>query len=253
MDEKSIFVLIVLSVIGISLMISTISEKESKTTIVSDLKDLEKINTSVERELKIGRSSIRVPAVDNEGNGVVTTVEVESKIGEGRTLVDINQLLFWTDTQYSIQVAKFVAEWYTGYNLSEVDMFYSIDTNAYVIGGPSAGSSLTIATIGALYNQSIDEDIMITGTVNPDGEIGVVGGVLEKAEAAKEIGAEAFLVPTGQKIQTYNKKIRKCEPIGPIEYCTTEYHPIEMDVEKEVGIDIIEVSSVEEAAKYFFR
>ena len=42
---------------------------------------------------------LNVPAVDNEGNGVVTTVRVEAKPGSGRTLVDINSILFFVDTQ----------------------------------------------------------------------------------------------------------------------------------------------------------
>jgi len=189
--------------------------------------------------------------VDNEGNGVVTWLSVDSNAGEGRTLVDINQLLFWVDTQYSIQIAKFVAENYTDVDLSEIDLVYSIDTEAYLIEGPSAGAALTVATIAAIYNETLDPDVMITGTISPDGTIGPVGGILAKAKAAKDIGAPLFIVPAGQATQTYYRQERTCERIGPITYCSTEYVPETIDVEEQAGIPMEEVSNIEEALKYF--
>ena len=67
--------------------------------------------------------------------------------------------------------------------------------------GPSAGAALTIATIAALKHDSIRSDVVITGTINADGTIGQIGGVLEKAQAAKDIGAKLFLVPVGQGVR----------------------------------------------------
>src|SRR3972149_7032809 len=133
--------------------------------------------------------SLNVPAVDNDGKGVVTTLKVDAKPGNGKVLVDVNQLLFWTDTQYSIQTAKNVAHQITGVDLSKVDLTYSIETTAPVIEGPSAGAALTIATIAALENKPLNKSVMITGTINADGTIGDVGAVSAKANAAKDAGA----------------------------------------------------------------
>jgi uncharacterized protein len=196
-------------------------------------------------------STIRMPAIDNDGNGVVTFLKVEAVSGEGRPLVNINQLLFWTDTQYSIQTAKAVAENHTGMNLSSIDIIYTIGTDASIIEGPSAGAALTVATVAAIENMTIDPKVMITGTINADGSIGQVGGILEKAKAAKDVGATLFLVPPGQSMQTDYSKVRRCEKIGPVNYCTTEYIPSSVNVTRESGIDVKEVTNIGDALSYF--
>lgn len=195
---------------------------------------------------------LKVPAVDNRGKGVATTLIVEAKPGKGRVLTDINHLLFFLDTQNSIQIAKYVAEKVTGMNLSEYDLIYEIEANASAIGGPSAGAALTIATIAAVEGRSLNESVMITGTIEPDGSIGMVGGVKEKALAAKEVGAKLFLVPKGQGREKIYKPIRECRTIGPIVFCTTEFEVEEVDISEKVGIEVKEVSNIEEAMRYFF-
>jgi len=92
---------------------------------------------------------------------------------------------------------------------------------------------------------------MITGTINHDGSIGTVGEIVAKAKAAKDIGITTFLVPFGQAVQTYYTPLRHCEKFGWVEYCTTEYKSEKVDVSKDVGIEVKEVSNIEEALKYF--
>jgi len=195
---------------------------------------------------------LKIPAVDSQGKGVVTRLKVEVKPGEGRTLVNIDQLLFWVDTQNSIRLAKRVAENITGFDLSNVDLFYAIETNASLIEGPSAGAAITIATIAAIENRTINESVMITGTINPDGSIGQVGEIVAKAKAAKDVGATLFLVPKGQSVQIYYMPQEECKKIGFMTYCRIEYKQQRIDVSKEVGIEIREVANIEEALKYFF-
>jgi len=96
-------------------------------------------------------------------------------------LVNVDNLLFWVDTQYSIRTAKYVAEDIANINASDIDLIYSIETNASVIEGQSAGAALTIATIAILENKTLKSDVIITGTINPDGSIGSVGAILAKA------------------------------------------------------------------------
>lgn len=195
---------------------------------------------------------INVPAVDNEGRGVTTTLMVQIVEGSGRTLVNVDNILFWTDTQNSIRTASSVAENLTGFGLSDYDLVYTIMANASVIEGPSAGAALAIVTVAALEGKELNSTVMITGTLNHDGTIGPVGGVLEKAITAKTIGATTFLVPLGQSSQiTYESK-RHCEQIGWTEFCTIEQVPKKVDIEEQVGINVEEVATVEEAMEYFF-
>lgn len=204
-------------------------------------------------ETEMSLASINVPAVDQEGNGVATTLSVQVFPGLGRALTNIDKLLFWVDTQNSIRTAKYVAENVTGKDLSEYDIVYTIKANASVIGGGSAGAALTIATIAALEGKEINENVMITGTINHDGTIGPVGEILAKATAAKFLGVETFLVPLGQSSQiTYESK-RHCEKIGAMDFCTIETVPKKINVSEQVGIEIKEVYNINEAIEYLLK
>ncbi|HJW96796.1 MAG TPA: S16 family serine protease [archaeon] len=199
----------------------------------------------------ISFATIEMPAVDQNGNGVTTSLDVEVVSGSGKTLTNVDKLFFWTDTQNSIRTAKSVAEQITGKNLNEVDLIYTINANATVIEGPSAGAALTIATIAAIENKSINPDVMITGTINEDGSIGQVGAVLEKAEAAKEIGATLFLVPARQSVQTVYSPERYCRKIGLTQICSFEDTAQTINVSERAGIEVREVTNIGEALQYF--
>lgn len=196
-------------------------------------------------------SAIKVPAVDSEGNGVVTLLKVETMPGLGRALVNIENLLFFVDTQFSIRIAKDVAANITGVDTSKIDLIYAIETEAELIEGTSAGAAITIATIAALQNKTLHPEVMITGTINPDGTLGLVGGIVAKAQAAKEVGVKTFLVPVGQASQATFKPVTKCEYIGNIRFCQTTYIAERTEVQIVSGIDVKEVETIQEALKYF--
>lgn len=193
-----------------------------------------------------------LPAVDREGNGVITSLKVETRPGTGKVLTNIDKLLFWVDTQYSIQIAKSVAENVTGIDADEYDLTYTIESEeATLVGGPSAGASLAVATIAVLENKTLKKDVMMTGTINPDGTIGQVGAVLEKARAAKDVGATLFLVPLGESEQIFLKPEEKCVKRAGFIFCETTYKQITVNIGEDVGISVIEVETISDALKYF--
>jgi PDZ domain-containing protein len=65
------------------------------------------------------------------------------------------------------------------------------------IGGPSAGLMFTLGIIDRLSGQDLTGGQFIagTGTIDPDGNVGPIGGILLKMIAAREAGARVFLVP----------------------------------------------------------
>jgi uncharacterized protein len=197
--------------------------------------------------------SMYLPAVDNNGEGIITTLGVETVPGSGRILVDIENLVFWEDTQNSMRTAKEVAGKITNKNVTDYDFVYTVHTNATMVGGPSAGAAITVATIAALENKSINENVMITGAIKSDGSISKVTGISAKAKAAKQINISTFLVPPGQSTETYYEIKKDCQGIGSFEFCTVKQVPKERDISREVGIAIIEVPTVEEALRYFFK
>ena len=203
-------------------------------------------------ETNVSAATVVVPAVDEEGNGVATILDVQIIPGTRRALVNIDRLLFFTDTQNSIRVSRSVSENITGVDLSYYDIIYSIRADASVIEGPSAGAAMTIATIAALTGQDPDIAVMITGTINHDGTIGPVGEILPKAIAAKEIGANMLLVPLGQSQQVVYENKEHCQDIGISRVCNIERLPKKIDIEEESGITIIEVSNIQEAMTHFF-
>ncbi|HIH34664.1 MAG TPA: hypothetical protein HA282_00410 [Nanoarchaeota archaeon] len=202
-------------------------------------------------DLSDGAVVMKLPAVDKIGGGVVALLSVQAQEGSGRTLVDIEGLLFFTDTQESITIAKKVASDYTKIDLSKYDLTYRIYAHADSIGGPSAGAALAIATISSLQNLDLREDVVITGRVLPDGKIGEVSSIAAKARIAKENGAKVFLVPLGQGKEKVVEQKKSCTQEGKNEVCNIENVSVEKSIEEEAGIKIVEVSTVQQALGYF--
>ena len=216
------------------------------------------IESSFERELIQPNASekivtISVPAVDSEGNGVVGAFKVQAVAGDGKTLTNIDNLLYFVDTQFSIQTAKSVASNITGIDISNYNIIYEVQNDRHVssiIEGPSAGAALTIATIAALENREIDESVLITGAVLPDGRIGRIGGIEAKIDAARNSGASILLIPEGQGPKPIVKVETSCKKVDGIKFCQTEYRQ-QKSITDINGVVVKEVSDVSEALKYF--
>jgi len=237
----AIIILLLLVIFYIGLEKSSSEEIEMPEV---SLKTLENFSTTL----------LNVPAVDTNGYGLNTVLKITVKPGTGKALTNIDVLLFWVDTQQSIQTARKVAKEITGVDIDQVDLEYTIEAdNATVIGGPSAGAALTIATIAALQNKNLKEDVVITGTINGDGKIGKVGAILEKARAAKESGANTFLVPMGESSQIHIRPDEKCVKSPGFVYCETVYKQTQVNVGESIGIDVIEIDNMKEALPYFFE
>jgi hypothetical protein len=67
------------------------------------------------------------------------------------------------------------------------------------IDGPSAGGLMTAAMLAALRGKKVRGDATMTGTINPDGTIGPVGGIPHKIEGSAKKGKKLILVPSGQR------------------------------------------------------
>lgn len=81
---------------------------------------------------------------------------------------------------------------------SPSDYEFSFDV-AGRIDGPSAGALMTAAVLAGFLDDEIDPTITMTGTINPDGTIGPVGGIPHKIQGAAEAGKTTVLVPAGQR------------------------------------------------------
>jgi len=68
------------------------------------------------------------------------------------------------------------------------------------IGGPSAGLALTLTLIDELTLGELTggQRIAVTGTIDVDGNVGAIGGLVQKASAVWQTGAKYFIVPESQ-------------------------------------------------------
>ena len=66
------------------------------------------------------------------------------------------------------------------------------------IGGPSAGLAMTLGIIDKLSSGRLTGHRIVaaTGTIDPEGNVGDVGGVAEKTIAVERAGATVFFVPS---------------------------------------------------------
>lgn len=82
------------------------------------------------------------------------------------------------------------------------------------IGGPSAGLMFTLTSYEVFTHQNLSKNHKIagTGTISPNGKVGIIGGVDKKVVAADEAGAEVFFAPTdstGVKKSQTNYEVAK--------------------------------------------
>ena len=78
------------------------------------------------------------------------------------------------------------------------------------VGGPSAGLVYALAVADMLDHRddARGRAVAATGTIAPDGSVGPVGGVAEKAVAADGAGADLFLVPADELGSVKDRRIR---------------------------------------------
>ena len=138
--------------------------------------------------------------------GVLLGAEVIVTNGTGHVFVDTNPYT-QVDLQGSARLAAMVASDVLGIDEKVYDFYYIIDISSPIIGGPSAGGALTVATIAAINKWPLKPDVVMTGMINPDGSIGPVGGIPFKLEAAAAENATLFLIPEGQSTCNSDKNI----------------------------------------------
>ncbi|GAB7190368.1 PDZ domain-containing protein [Kineococcus sp. NUM-3379] len=84
-----------------------------------------------------------------------------------------------------------------GITLSPYDLPVDVDFSLADVIGPSAGMVFALAIVDELTPGSLTggEHVAGTGSITPDGRVGVIGGLRQKLVGAREAGAEWFLAP----------------------------------------------------------
>ena len=218
----------------------------------------EKVIVKKEREIVYVGGFIReikfpVVAVTSKGQGVLEYAILKLLPGSGKLYVKLNPFVE-PDTQYSFEEAVKAACKLAKIDCSKYDFILEFNTNATLVGGPSAGSAIALATYALLKNETLPNNFAITGTIDENGNIGPVGGIFEKALAAAKNNKTIFFIPYGQGIvYRYEKIEKKYEPFPGFVIYHVEYKPVPLNISEyfwsKYKMRIIEVKNLEEVIK----
>lgn len=129
----------------------------------------------------------------------------------------------------SAWMAAFNASEQLGYMLTDHE--FLVRTGGH-IDGPSAGMLTTAAMLAVLTDTPVLENTTMSGTINPDGSAGPVGGLPQKMEGAKAKGKTRFGYPVGCR----NSKDLKTGQMVDLEV-----------VGRDLGLEVREINDVREA------
>jgi hypothetical protein len=109
-------------------------------------------------------------------------------------------------------MAAVIAAMLTGLDPATAQVSFDVSGR---IDGPSAGALMTVGVLAAMRDDNLRQDITMTGTINPDGTIGPVGGIPHKIEGAAQAGKKIVLVPSGQR---FDRELRQNQMVDLIDY-----------------------------------
>jgi hypothetical protein len=196
---------------------------------------------------RIERSQDRPGASKTVSEGAMLNISAEMRPGKGRILVETEPLM-GLDFQEAAHTAAEYSMKRTGTNLSGHDIIFSIEAPREIpeVDGPSAGALMTLLALSALEDRYPRDNLTLTGTIDAQGNVGRIGGIVEKAEAAKENGKSLFLLPAGnsrlvQPDDTADSSLRE-QGVSVVD--AKEY------IEATVGIPVEYVDTIDDVLEY---
>ncbi len=147
-------------------------------------------------------SKILVPAVTDNGNGVLAEITLE-KISKPGIEVDISKISYGREVLNSIRTALEVGKKTANASNYSGGFRLEIASDAGDVDGPSAGVAFALLSYSELTGLKLRQDLSVTGGITESGTVTKIGGVNEKSKVVFEKGANIFLVPPEQYDEVY--------------------------------------------------
>lgn len=142
------------------------------------------------------------------------------------------------DAVGSVWMAATVASMLAGKPLNGYDLTVRFSGEG---GGPSAGGVLCLNFLSALMRQEFPEDVVMTGTITPDGGIGPVGGVPYKLWAAKAEGYKRAIIPLFSAAEDFkDPETGQTKSVDPVEFG------------RSLGLEVKPVETIAEAYEWLY-
>jgi uncharacterized protein len=181
----------------------------------------------------------KIFAVTEDEVGMAAGLYLYTIPGDGEVAFVTSNSLVGKDTQTTGNISLQVAQQKTKVNPSSKNFIFDIKANASEVDGPSAGAAMTLLMYSVLSEKVLPSDVAVTGTINSDGSVGMVGGVYPKAKAASQVGIKLFMIPRGEANQVINDNGLKS-----INLLT--YGP------ENLGMKIVEVTTIDDVLKFAY-
>ena len=137
--------------------------------------------------------------VGANGKSVTTFDQFKAEIqSAGDTALEIEVIRDGENTVLEIVPEDNQGTWVIGAMIGYTyDFPFALDLQLGDVGGPSGGLVFSLGVLDALTEGSLAGSAHIagTGTIDPDGNVGPIGGIELKMLGAKAAGAELFLAP----------------------------------------------------------
>lgn len=196
-------------------------EREIKTLIRKSVKkmvedDLKSVNVTIKLlEEMLGAPRFRFDKMARKNRvGISTglawtrvggeTLTIEVNVMDGTGKIQLTGKLGDVMKESAMAAISYIRSKSDKFKLSkafykEKDVHIHVPEGAIPKDGPSAGITIATAVISALTNIPVRRDIAMTGEVTIRGDVLPIGGLKEKALAAKRMGIRELIVPEENK------------------------------------------------------
>jgi PDZ domain-containing protein len=143
-----------------------------------------------------------------DGEPVAFATDLIAAIGAAEADVPLTLTLQRDDVERDVEVTLGDVEGIDGPGLGvgvttadrDIQLAVPVTLEEDGVGGPSAGLLTALTVYDLLSDEDVARGRVIsgTGTLDLDGSVGPIGGIVEKAEAAEAAGADVFIAPADQ-------------------------------------------------------